>query len=202
MEERMAKLEAHILGTEVERSNIPKRTSSSHSSYHTSTKSLSGENTLEYNTESSQIATLNLSCSLGAFPASSMINFTLSDPRDTSSHGSDLISSRIIPPEVAESLVTFYKSNMNSFAYDIITDTDSLGTLSARSSLLTVAVCTVAAFCSGSPHYKVLIDYLKNEISGKVFSNNHEFDDVRALCIGALWLNEVSTALNSLGMSH
>jgi hypothetical protein len=88
---------------------------------------------------------------------------------------------------------------MDSFAYNILADTDSLASISDRSPLLTVSICTVAAFCSGSLHYRTLFDNLKSEISGKVFSNNHEFDDVRALCIGALWLNEISTALNSLG---
>lgn len=199
MEDRLARLEAHIVSAGVEQPNLSKQMLSSQAPYHAAGQDLAREDLISSSIESSQIVTLNLSCSLGAFPASSMINFTLSDPRDTLRQGSDLISRRLIPTEAAESLFAFYKQHMDSFAYKILIDTDSLASICERSPLLTVAIWTVAAFCSGSPHYRVLFDHLKSEVSGKVFSNNHEFDDVRALCIGALWLNEISTALNSLG---
>lgn len=191
MEDRMARLEAHILSTAVESSSQPP--------YQTYGQDTTRGNLGDNPADPSQIVTLNLSCSLGAFPASSMINFTLTDPRGTSRQCPDLLSNQLIPQESAESLFSFYKKNMDSFAYNILADTDSLASISDRSPLLTVSICTVAAFCSGSLHYRTLFDNLKSEISGKVFSNNHEFDDVRALCIGALWLNEISTALNSLG---
>lgn len=35
-----------------------------------------------------------------------------------------------------------------------------------------------------------------------MFSVNHTFDDVRALCIGAFWLNDISSALNALGKNR
>lgn len=191
MEDRMAKLEASILSTAVDSSSQP--------SYQTHVQDIAREAPKDDTADPSQIVTLNLSCSLGAFPASSMINFTLSDPRGTSRQCTDLLSRQLIPQQAAESLFSFYKQDMDSFAYNVLTDTDSLASISQRSPLLTVSICTVAAFCSSSPHYRALLDHLKSEVSGKVFSNNHEFDDVRALCIGALWLNEISTALNSLG---
>ncbi|KAJ5311519.1 hypothetical protein N7476_007379 [Penicillium atrosanguineum] len=41
---------------------------------------------------------------------------------------------------------------------------------------------------------------LKNEVSGKLFTSSYTFDDVRALCVGTLWLPEVSKALNGLAV--
>lgn len=203
MEGRMARLEAHILSTGGEQSNTTSNPptllpQSSYCEDTTSNTSSTGDSA-----EASQIVTLNLSCSLGAFPASSMINFTLTEPRGTLASGqsSNLLKLQLIPSEAAESLFSFYKQNMDAFAYDLLSETNSLASVSARSSLLIVAICTVAALYSGSPHYRILLDHLKNEVSAKVFSNNHDFDDVRALCIGSLWLNEISTALNSLGES-
>lgn len=200
MEDRIAKLEAYILRTESDGTNgLSKQPLLTQQVSHVDLKELPRDKLTGKSPHNSQVVTLNLSCSLGAFPASSMINFSLTDPRGTSIQDRDLISRRLIPPEAAEDLFSFYKHNMDPFAYDILTENDSLASISRRSSLLTAAICTVAAFWSDSAHYRVLNEYLKNEVSEKVFSNNHEFDDVRALCIGALWLNEISTALNSLG---
>ncbi|KAJ5112544.1 hypothetical protein N7532_000589 [Penicillium argentinense] len=203
MEERMAKLEAHIIKAATEHPNPSKhlRPQKFNNDIGQNVPRNDNDEHLPNDLiEAPQIVTLNLSCSLGAFPASSMINFTLADPRGTSKQGSDFICHQLIPINVAETLFTFYKTNMDTFAYDILTRTDSLASMRERSSLLTAAICTVAALCSGSEHFRVLFDHLKSEVSGKVFSNNHEFDDVRALCVGALWLNEVSTALNSLAV--
>lgn len=139
--------------------------------------------------------TLNLSCSLGAFPASSLENFTLSQ----AGHKPDLISSRLISHERAEKHFKFYHENLNPYTYHILSEKDTLANVRSRSSLLTAAVCTTAALCAGSTDYQNCLNALTREVSGKLFSTNHTFDDVRALCIGALWLNDISSALNALG---
>lgn len=149
--------------------------------------------------ESSAIVTLNLSCSLGAFPASSMINLTLGDIGATSGRNPDPVSCGIISQRIAEILFVFYKQNLDPCIHNTLGDNDSLSTVRARSPLFITAICTVSAFCSGSENYSALQKHFTTQVSGKVFSSNHTFDDVRALCVGALWLNEVSTALNSLG---
>lgn len=151
--------------------------------------------------ESSATVTLDLSCSLGAFPASSMINLTLGDIGAISGRNPDPVSCGIIPQEIAEILFVFYKQNLDPCIHNTLGDNDSLSTIRARSPLFTTAICTVSAFCTGSKYYNTLLKHFTTQVSGKVFSSNHTFDDVRALCIGALWLNEVSTALNSLGES-
>ncbi|KAJ5601510.1 hypothetical protein N7510_011044 [Penicillium lagena] len=145
--------------------------------------------------------TLNLSCSLGAFPASSMISLTLTDAGGHSGQTSDLVSCGLIPHNEAEDFFAFYKQNLNPCIHHILTESDTFPIIRARSPLLLAAICTVSALCTGSKHYAPILKYFTTQVSGKVFSSRHTFDDVRALCIGALWLNEVSTALNSLGTS-
>ena len=81
----------------------------------------------------------------------------------------------------------------------LLTEDDSLASIRERSSLLTTAICTVATFCMGSKEYHQCLKMFTNEVSRKLFSDKYEFDDVRALCIGALWLNDVSSVLNGLG---
>ncbi|KGO70008.1 Transcription factor, fungi [Penicillium expansum] len=150
--------------------------------------------------EPSATVTLNLSCSLGAFPASSMITLTMGDIGANLGRNPDLISCGIISQAIAEELFTFYKQNLNPCIHNILTDNDTLSTIRTRSPLFTTAICTVSALCTGSEDYNALLKHFTTQVSGKVFSSSHTFDDVRALCIGALWLNEISTALNSLAV--
>ncbi|KAJ5757689.1 uncharacterized protein N7511_006383 [Penicillium nucicola] len=142
--------------------------------------------------------TLNLSCSLGAFPASSMVSFTLSDMTTSSGQTPDPISRGAISQETAESMFAYYKINLDPCIHHIIDENDTLSTIRTRSPILTTAITTVAAFCNSSKEYNALLEIFKSQVSARMFSANHSFDDVRALCIGALWLNEISTALNSL----
>lgn len=149
--------------------------------------------------EPSATVTLNLSCSLGGFPASSMITLTMGDIGANPGRNPDLVSCGIISQAIAEELFTFYKQNLNPCIHNILTDNDTLSTIRTRSPLFTTAICTVSALCTGSEDYNALLKHFTTQVSGKVFSSSHTFDDVRALCIGAFWLNEISTALNSLG---
>lgn len=178
MEERLAKLEQSIGNSSVQ-CQPPRLDSVSNVS------------------ESPQTATLDLSCSLGAFPASSITSSTLHG--FISTQGSDFVSLGLITIDIAETLFAFYQQKLDSYAYHILVDGDSLATIRRRSSLLTAAICTVSAFCSGSQKYRSLLNHFQNGVSGKLFSSSYEFDDVRALCIGTLWLPEVSKALNALG---
>ncbi|KAL4891208.1 hypothetical protein BDV59DRAFT_194421 [Aspergillus ambiguus] len=143
--------------------------------------------------------TLNLSCSLGAFPASSILNVTLNADRGVHI-GQDLISCRVISHDIAEGLFTFYQQKLDPCVHHIIAKNDNLATMRSRSSLLTSAICTVASFCTGAEHYQDCFNFFTKEVSGKLFFSNYTFDDVRALCIGAFWLNEISSALNGLAV--
>ncbi|KIN08940.1 hypothetical protein OIDMADRAFT_153565 [Oidiodendron maius Zn] len=139
--------------------------------------------------------TLNLSCNLGAFPSSSLENFTPEQP----GYVPNLNSSGFISQECAECF-QFFHEKLNPYLHYILPGKDSLAVVRSRSSLLTTAICTTAALCSGSPNYHNYLDAFRREVSSKLFSTHYTFDDIRALCIGAFWLNDISSALNSLAV--
>lgn len=142
---------------------------------------------------------LNLSCNLGAFPASSMKSPDKTNGHPNSAYRPDLISRGVISLASAESCFAHYKEHLDPYIQYMLTDNDSLASLRSRSSLLTAAICTVAALCTGTNEYQRCLDAFKAETSRKLFADSYEFDDVRALCIGSLWLTDVSSALNGLG---
>lgn len=182
---------------------------------------------------SSHFVTLNLSCDLGAFPASSIAGSLTSAGRTddriyhhTRPQYRDLVSQRLIPLETAESLFCFYRDKLDPHIHNALLGVTpsgqhqhspkfptvlTLSTIRSMSSLLTAAVCTTAAFCGSTEmnkHYQTCLDAFTQEIchlqtlpfQRKVRrGSNHSFDDVRALCIGAFWLPQISSELNALG---
>lgn len=174
------------------------------------------------------IINLNLSCNLGAFPASSMSGIlTPNASVDESacysnySQNPDLVSRGVIPLEVAERLFNFYQEQLDPCIHYALVGVTAIGqlpsskltlsTMRSRSALLTAAICTTAAFCGGAStkeYYQVCVDAFTEEISRtKTFAFHQNlrdnsisgFDDVRALCIGAFWLHGISSALSALG---
>jgi len=143
---------------------------------------------------------LNLSCSLGAFPASSMGTANGGDRSTISNFTPDLISCGVISLEAAEHKFAFYQRHLNPFVHDILATKDSLADVRRRSPLLSAAICTVASSCTGSTEFQDCLKAFKAEVSRQIFAEEYDFDDVRALCIGAFWLNEISTILVGLGM--
>ena len=152
--------------------------------------------------ETSQEAALNLSCGLGAFPASSLKSLVHNDKGIFSSGGPDLVDRGVISQQTSEKHFTFYRENLNPYIHHLLTDDDTLASVQRRSSLLLAAICTTAAFCAGSSDYHTCFDAFIHEVSAKMFTSIHSFDDVRALCIGAFWLGNASSALNALGESQ
>jgi hypothetical protein len=144
--------------------------------------------------------TLNLSCSLGAFPAASITDVTFVDDAFDSAIKPDLISCNVISPATASEYFAFYKDHLDHHIHYLFSENDTLASVRARSSFLTAAICTVAAFCTGSSDYRNCFKAFTNEVSRKLFANNYDFDDVRALAVAALWLNDISSALNGLAV--
>lgn len=145
---------------------------------------------------------LNLNGSLGAFPASSLTGLTFSSETAGSDHLPDVISRGTISLEAARSYFDFYKDHLDPLIHRVLGDNVTLADVRARSSLLTSAICAVATFCAGSQDYKACVNAYTGEVSRKLFSVKYEFDDVRALCIGAFWLSDISSALNGMGEYH
>jgi hypothetical protein len=153
--------------------------------------------------ESASDVTLNLCCSLGSFPGSSIKTLPVTDQETQSDYKPDLISQGLISLEAAEEYFAAYQNSMEPCIYQILAADDCLAKIRARSPLLTAAICTVGSFCTDSANHKRCYDAFLKEVSSRLFSRNYSFDDIRALCIGAFWLNKVSSTLIGLGMlSH
>ena len=148
-------------------------------------------------TQNSYEVTVNLSCSLGAFPASSLESFDTKEADATTL--SDLITRGNISEEAAGSLVAFFLNNVSPYVPSVLAKNESLESLRSRSSLLTSAVCTTAAICSGSDDYLVCRDALMADTTSRMFGVQYNFDEVRAMCIASLWLPENSATFNALG---
>lgn len=147
---------------------------------------------------------LNLSCSLGSFPASSMLPSTAMELEDPARP--DLISSGHVSLKTATDSLAFFKLYLDPFVFHSVGFDTSLQELRSRSSLLTAAVCTVAAYCTSSEGYQTCLEALKLEASHRLFADNLNpnpnaaaWDDVLGLCIAAFWLSEVSANLVGLG---
>jgi hypothetical protein len=151
-----------------------------------------------------QSLALNLSCSLGAFPASSVTVATSNNAASAeASQQTDLVSKKVIDLMTAETSFAFYKQHLDHYMHYELSIVDDVHIMRTRSALLTAAVCTVAAFCTGSGHYSRCVEALKIEVAGKLFAERQMVspDDVRALCIGALWLSDLSSTLCGLGQA-
>jgi hypothetical protein len=142
------------------------------------------------------IATLNLASNLGMFPAASVGAQT---PRDTTSSHLDIISRGIITLDAANQCLAYFLEHLNPFLHGILSPQDTLTDIRGRSSLLTAAICTVTSFCSASNRYKACYDAFTSQISGMLFATHSSYNDVRALCIGAFWLDDISPTLSGLG---
>lgn len=143
--------------------------------------------------------TLNLSCGLGSFPGSSMVSLMYTDKGVRSDSKPDLISCGLISLEAAEEYFRIYQKYMEPCVCHVLAGDDCLANIRARSPFLTAAICTVGSYCVDTAAHQKCYDLFLKEVSSRLFSRQHGFDDVRALCIGAFWLNKVSSALSGQG---
>jgi len=143
--------------------------------------------------------TLNLSCNLGSFPGSSIMTPTFTEQETRFDDSGDIIGCGLITLDAAEKYFAVYRKYMEPCVSQILEEDDCLANIRARSSLLTAAICTVGSLSTDPAGHKKCYDAFIKEASSKLFSQHNTFDDVRALCIGAFWLNKVSSALVGLG---
>ena len=157
--------------------------------------------TAEHSTND-ETRTLNVTGSLGAFPGSSLSDCTPTNDDAGSACLPDLISCRIVTVDAANTYFNFYREHLNPLIHHLLRDSTTLADVRGRSAMLTAAICTVATLCMGSRDHQACLKAYQNEVSRKLFSTSHSFDDVRALCIGAFWQSDISSALNGLGKYH
>jgi hypothetical protein len=140
--------------------------------------------------------TLNLASNLGMFPAASVGTQT---DKSTTCSPSDIISRGIIPLDAANHCLAYFLEHLNLYLHEIISPKDTLTDIRARSSLLTAAICTVVSFCLSSDRYKACYDAFTCQVSNMLFATHISYNDARALCIGALWLDDIGPTLSGLG---
>lgn len=111
----------------------------------------------------------------------------------------DIIDCGVISMVDAESFFTLYYQRLDHFLYRILDEHDSLASVRKSSPLLTAAICAVGALHTPSSHYQACYQHFVNLASTRMFSKRNNHDDVRALCIGAFWLSDISWTLVGTG---
>ena len=114
-----------------------------------------------------------------------------------SSTSPDLISQGLLSLSEASSLFDLYHQRLDHFLYRILGDHNHLNTIRSGSPLLTAAVCAVGALHSLTLGHLFTVCYreFQNLVAALTFTSLPNADDVRGLCIGAFWLNELSWVL-------
>jgi len=155
---------------------------------------------LNQRSENGGEVSLNLSCSLGSFPGSSIISLVFTEQGSHPDFKPDLISCGLISLEAAEEYFKVYQKSMEPCIFQILAEDECLANIRARSSFLTAAICAVGSSCADLASHQKCYDAFIKEVSNRLFSSHHSFDDVRALCIGAFWLSKVSSTLVGLAV--
>jgi hypothetical protein len=131
---------------------------------------------------------------VSAFPRNESLNIVPNGDRSRQ----DLIARGVISVESAKCFFQVYFEKLDHLLYRILKD-HSLLSVRASSPLLTAAVCTVGALHSSSSEFDACYKDFMRLSSAQVFVKNNTADEVRALCIGAFWLSDVSWTLVGLG---
>lgn len=138
----------------------------------------------------------------GAIPASCVFepSRASTDRQRSAVHPrSDIVSRGIISLATAEKHINLYRQRLDPIVYHILAEHDSLASIRSQSSLLVAAICAVSALNSASPDYKICYEAFRQEFAAQLLSKEHTFDDVRALCIGAFFLSDLSWNLVGAG---
>ncbi|PLB47675.1 hypothetical protein P170DRAFT_409889 [Aspergillus steynii IBT 23096] len=114
----------------------------------------------------------------------------------------DIISRGVINIDNARKYFTGYQSRLDHFVYRILGShsTSTMESVRKVSPLLMTAVCTVGALHLASPDFDPLYQAFVALSAGLSSSRKSTIDDVRALCIGALWLSDLSWSLAGLAV--
>jgi hypothetical protein len=138
----------------------------------------------------------------GVVPASCVSELSDASPAATRQNAVDdldLIDRGIITLDDAESFFHLYAGRLDHFLYRILAEHDSFASVRKSSPLLTAAICAVGALHAPSNLYQPIYQHFVNLASAKMFSKRNNHDDVRALCIGAFWLSDISWTLVGAG---
>ncbi|OAL24448.1 hypothetical protein AYO20_10674 [Fonsecaea nubica] len=140
----------------------------------------------------------------GVVPASCVSEVAEASPevaRQNMADTLDVIDQGIITLADAESFFQLYARRLDHFLYRILAEHDSLASVRRSSPLLTAAICAVGALHTPSNLYHACYQHFVHLASSKMFSKKNNHDDVRAFCIGAFWISDMSWTLVGAGKS-
>ncbi|KAJ4292575.1 hypothetical protein N0V90_009238 [Kalmusia sp. IMI 367209] len=112
---------------------------------------------------------------------------------------SDFISNGLISLEDAKRLVDFYLNRIDHFMYKIGRGRyRDLETLRRGSPLLTACICAVAALHDPTSNhlYGICKREFQRLMAASMFDRRVDHDHLRAMCIGAYWLHDISWTLS------
>jgi hypothetical protein len=132
---------------------------------------------------------------VSTFPRNESLNLVPNGDRSRQ----DLITRGVVSLESAKCFSQVYFQKLDHLLYRVLKDHDSLSSIRASSPLLTAAVCTVGALHSSSTEFDACYEDFMKLCTAQVFNKKNTADEVRALCIGAFWLSDVSWTLVGLG---
>lgn len=111
----------------------------------------------------------------------------------------DLIADGVITLQDAEGVFASYRQCLDWLFYNILEEHDSLTSIRKSSPLLNAAVCVVGALHTFSPQYQTRYEHFVQLASVRLFSKRNTPDDIRAICIAAFWLGDISSSLIGAG---
>ncbi|KAG4428916.1 hypothetical protein IFR05_015603 [Cadophora sp. M221] len=109
----------------------------------------------------------------------------------------DIISRGIVTLDQAQMLFNVYITKHDNYIYGVLEQSSTFVSVRSSSSLLLAAICAVVSLhvvSTDIPHEKCYEEFIRLS-SSQLFSNGNSLQDVRALCIGAFWLPEISWTL-------
>ena len=140
-------------------------------------------------------------CGPAAIPAAFVSEVTKHSPtaRTTGQSRSrhDIISRGILTLDQAETLFNGYMNKHDNYIYSVLEEGSSFNTVRNSSPLLLAAICAVTSLHVLSPDipYERCYEEFVHLSASHVFSSRNNLDDIRAMCIGAFWLPDVSWIL-------
>lgn len=110
----------------------------------------------------------------------------------------DFISRGVISFSDAQRLFSLYRDRLDSFMYGVGCRYQSLDELRQRSSILTVAILTVAALHDPAANsiYGLCRSEFRRMVERSIFDRQVNHDYLRAMCVASYWLSDMSWMLS------
>lgn len=134
----------------------------------------------------------------------SQVGATVSPTGPIPKEQADLVARGTVTLEEAQELFDLYANRLDHFLYNILGEHRSFAKVRQDSPLLLAATCTVGALHSSrlAHLYDKCYRRFLSLSASQTFNRDNTLGDVKALCIGAFWLCDVSWNLVGIGEFH